>query len=407
MARSKIKTWLPLDRWAEIMGIHPVHFNGLDATALAPSNACGEVFFQYSWQHADRVGRDDIAMAIQAAEQEIAAEVGYNLLADWTVGERIPFAVPMQPGVYSLNGLNPRGQLNSIELRRGHVISGGMKARSVISAGAAIVRTDEDGDGYKETCTVTVATTITEANEIAAYYPGQSGVDEWEIRPITVSFSGGNVVIQFKAWQVVDPDNMEAFDPDPLDAEDATNYETTVDVYRLYNDQRTQVQFMWEDSPGLNCCSTCAACQFGTQSGCFHLREQRIGIAVPAPASWDSDDEEWDAQEWSVCRGPDQARFWYYSGYEDRSLTRSKVEMAAYWEYAVAYFAASKLDRPVCGCSNVQEFIDKWRVDVAVNEFQETSITVTQEILSNRLGTTAGAIYAWKRIRQTGMRVSK
>lgn len=408
MARSEVKTWLSLDRWAQIIGIHPLHFNGLDATDLTPNTVCGELWFQHPWQHSDRVGRDDVARSIQAAEQEIAAEVGYNLLADWTVEERIPFARPGVPGVYNLSGTNPRGQMNSIELRRGHVISGGVKTKSVISAAAAIVRSDEDGDGYSETCTVTVATTITAANEIAVYYAGKSGVDAWEVRPITVSFSGGNVVIQFKAWQVPVESEMEAINPDPLDAEAAGSYETTIDVYRLYNDPSTQVQFMWENSPGCSCgTGTCTTCQLSTQAGCFHLREPRIGIAVPTPGSWDSDDEEFDVAAFAVRRGPDQARFWYYSGYEDKSLTRSKVEMASYWEYAVAYFAASKLDRSVCGCSNVQTFIDGWRMDVAVNEFQGTTVTVLPELLSNRLGTTRGAIYAWKRIQQTGMKVSK
>lgn len=405
MARSDVKTWLPLDRWAEIIGIHPLHFNGLDATDLAPDTVCGDVWFQHSWQHADRVGHEDVAMAIQQAEMQIAAEVGYNLLPDWTVAERIPFAQPGVPGVYNLNGLNPRGQLNSVELRRGHVISGGVKTKTVISAGESFVRSDEDSDGFAELCTVTVATSVTDANEIALFYPGKSGEDGWEIRPIQVSFSGGNAIITFKVWLIAAANKMDVFDPDPLDAEDNASYESTVDVYRVYNDPSTQAQFMWENSPG--CCGTCDACLFSTQAGCFHLREQRIGIAVPAPGSWDSDDEEFDAAAWSVCRGPDQVRFWYYSGFEDKSMTRSKVEMAKFWEYPVAFYAASLLDRSVCGCSNVQAFIDKWRLDVAVNEFQGTTVTVTPELLSNRLGTTMGAIYAWKRIRQNGVRVLK
>jgi len=405
MARSDVKTWLPLDRWAEIIGIHPLHFNGLNATDLAPDTVCGDVWFQHSWQHADRVGHEDVAMAIQQAEMQIAAEVGYNLLPDWTVAERIPFAQPGVPGVYNLNGLNPRGQLNSVELRRGHVISGGVKTKTVISAGESFVRSDEDSDGFAELCTVTVATSVTDANEIALFYPGKSGEDGWEIRPIQVSFSGGNAIITFKVWLIAAANKMDVFDPDPLDAEETASYESTVDVYRVYNDPSTQVQFMWENSP--NCCGTCNACLFSTQAGCFHLREQRIGIAVPAPGSWDSDDEEFDAAAWGVCRGPDQARFWYYSGFEDKSMTRSKVEMAKFWEYPVAFYAASLLDRSVCGCSNVQAFIDKWRLDVAVNEFQGTTVTVTPELLSNRLGTTMGAIYAWKRIRQNGVRVLK
>ncbi len=410
MARSDVKTWLPLDRWSEIIGIHPLHFNGLISASLSPDTVCGEIWFQHSWQHADRVGHEDVAMAIQQAELQIAAEAGYNLLPEWTKEERLSYALPIQPGVYNLNGLNQRGLLNSIELRRGHVISGGVKTKSVIEAGASYVRSDVDSDGFQETCTVTVATTITDANEIALFYPAKNGEEAWEIRPIEVSFSGGNVIITFKVWLISAANKMNVFDAEPLDAEEDTSYESTVDVYRVYNDPSTQVQFMWENSPSLNCCcgsGTCVACQLGTQAGCFHLRDQRIGITVPAPGSWDSDAENFVATEFAGCRGPDQARFWYYSGFEDKNLTRSKVEMAKYWEYPVAFYAASLLDRSVCGCSNVQEFINRWRMDVSMNEFEGTTVTVTPELLMNRLGSTVGAIYAWKRVQQNGVKVLK
>lgn len=407
MARSNVRTWLPLDRWAEIIGLHPLHFNSLVSTTLVPNNICGNVWFQYSWQHSDRVGHEDVSMAIKEAELEIAAEVGFNLLPDWTIEERLPYARPGVPGVYGLGGRNVRGQFKSVELRRGHVISGGVKTKAVIEAGAAFVRSDQDSDGFQETVTVTVATSITDGNEIAVFYPAKDGLDEWEVRPIKVSFSGGNAIITFKIWQISAANKMDAINPDPLDAEVDASYESTVDVYRVYNDPSTQAQFLWENQPGVTCCGTCYACQFGSQAGCFHLREARLGMAVPAPGSWDSDNERFDSAAWSVCRDPDQVRFWYYSGFEDKGLTRSKVEMAKFWENAVAFYAASKLDRPGCGCSNVEEYLDMWRLDVAVNEFQGVSVTVTPELLSNKLGTSRGAIYAWKRIHQNGMRVIK
>lgn len=407
MARSSIKTWLSLDRWAEIIGIFPLHFNGLSSNTIHPSNVCGEIFFQFAWQHSDRTGRDEIAMAIQASEQEIAAEVGYNLMPDWTIEERHTCQTPFAPGVYNLNGLNPRGMFNSVELNKGHVISGGVVSKVLISNAAAIVRTDPNGDGYSELCTVVVATTVTDEDEIRAYYPGHYGADEWEIRPISVSIAGGNATITFKSWQIPIESSFDTLDPDPLDADVVGSYITTVDVYRVYNNIATQVQFMWENNGIVDCCGSCVACQFSTQAGCFHLREQRLGIAVPAPASWDSRTEEYTEQEWSACRAPDQIRFWYYSGYQDKGLARPLVTMAPYWEYAVAYFAASKLDRPVCGCSNVNQFIEKWRMDLLVNKNDDVSFNATPEMLANRLGTTMGGIYAWKRIQQNGMRVNK
>jgi len=405
MARSNIKTWLSLDRWAEIIGLNPLNFNQLASTSLFPNNVCGDVFFQYDWMHSDRIGRDTIAMAIQAAEQEIAAEAGYNLMPDWTIQERLTYPQPAVPGMYG-DAMNPRWMFKSVELRKGHVISGGVRTKTLIQAGAAVVRSDADADSFQETCTVTVATALTDTNEIRAFYPAKSGADGWELRPITVSISGGNAVIQFKIWQIAAANQMDAMDSPVLDAHDAASYETTVDIYRVYNDPSTQVQFMWENCSDGDCCGSCVACQFGTQAGCFHLREARLGLAVPTPGTWDSTDQEFDFTEWSACREPDQTRFWYYSGFVDQNIDRPYANLANYWEYAVAYYAASKIDRPVCGCSNVNQFIEKWRVDIAFSDNAGSYVT-TPEMLANRLGTSVGGIYAWKRIHQPGVRIIK
>lgn len=407
MARSNVQTWLPLDRWAEIIGLNPLHWNQLVSTRLVPGTVCGDVFFQYSWQHSDRLGRDDIAMAIQAAELEIAAEVGYNLLPDWTVEERLPYPQPFVPEVFNTWGTNVRGVMKSVELRRAHIISGGVKTKSLIQAGIAIVRSDPDVDQFQELCTVTVPTSVTDINEIRAFYPAQNGADGWEIRPITVTLSGANAIITFKIWQVVAANQLDAINAQPLEAEGAATFETTIDVYRVYNDPSTQAQFMWENSEQLNCCGTCIACQFSTQAGCFHLRDARLGLAVPTPGTWVAADQSFSALEWSACREPDQVRLWYYSGIQDLSLARPKVQMSHYWEYSIAYLAASKLDRPVCGCSNVQQFIDKWRRDAMFSSEEEGAMQLTPDQAGNHMGTSLGALYAWRQIQRNGVKVLK
>ena len=78
-ACAERRTWLSIDEWAQIIGINPLHLNGLASENLLPNNICGDVFFEHAWQHSDRVGRQEIAMAIKQAEQDIAREAGYNL----------------------------------------------------------------------------------------------------------------------------------------------------------------------------------------------------------------------------------------------------------------------------------------------------------------------------------------
>lgn len=407
MARASIRTWLSLDRFAQIIGLNPLNFNQLSSRTYFPNNVCGDVFFQHDWQHSDRLGRETIAMAIQQAEAEIEREAGYKLMPDWTVDERQAYPHPAVPGVYG-NALNPNGLNKSIELDKGHLLSGGIRTKTEVQSGAAVVRQDDDGDGYAETCVVVVPTTVTDANEIRAYYPGKSAEDEWEIRPIRVTISGGNANIQFYVWQIVAANQLERMNAQALEAGTAGNYETTVDIYRLYNDPQTQVQFLWEqcDSMDGNCCGSCVACQFGSQAGCFHTRDFRMGVVVPTPGTWNARNTEFDYVEWGACREPDQARFWYYSGYKDNTLKRPYADLAPYWEYAVAYYACSKFERPVCGCSNVNQFVEKWRTDIAFSS-DAGSYVSTPEMMGNRLGTSVGAIYAWKRIQQNGMKVNK
>lgn len=405
MARSEIKTWLSLDEWAALIGIDPLLFNGLVSSTLHKNNVCGGPFFQYDWQHSDRVGRDTIAMAIQAAEKEMAAEAGFNFMPDWTTEERLSYPRPAFPEAYNLYGANVRWMNKSVEAQKGHIISGGVRAKSVIQLAAAVVRSDVDGDGYAELATVIVPITTTDTNEVHAYYHGYGGDDGWEIRPIKVSISGGNATITFKSWQIPLGIQMDQFNIQPLEADDPLSYEAFVDVYRVYNDPATQLQFMWENAE--NCCGSCSACQLSTQAGCFHLRDARLGIIVPSAASWDSREEAFTSMEFSACREPDQVRLWYYSGYHDDSVARPYAELSPYWKYPIAYFAASKFERAVCGCSNVNQFIERWRKDAAYSSLSEGGISMTAEQASNRLGTSVGALYAWKRIHQNGMIVNK
>ena len=81
MARADQYTWLPLERWRELLGICPFSFNQLvSEDGLVPSGDCGEVWFQHAYQNTDYTAREDVAEAIRGAERNIASEAGYHLL---------------------------------------------------------------------------------------------------------------------------------------------------------------------------------------------------------------------------------------------------------------------------------------------------------------------------------------
>ena len=82
MARAETLTKLPLDRWAQLMGINPMHFNGVFHPD-SPPTVCQQPWLQHPWQAADRLGREDIANAIAfLASREADFVTGHGLLVD-------------------------------------------------------------------------------------------------------------------------------------------------------------------------------------------------------------------------------------------------------------------------------------------------------------------------------------
>lgn len=410
MGRASTLTKLPLDTWAKIIGYNPFHFNGV-YTALLPDVTCNSDeggWMQYAWQDASKVSREDLAEAIAEAEAMIENYIGYYLLPTWTIDER---RVTERPAIRELfsGGVNIRNMAKSVKAYKAHAISGGQRAKSVISAGAAIVRSDANGDGYNELCTVTVASTV-DIDEVRVYFPGESGADEWEIRPVKVVASGANLVITFGIQLAVDPDLWEAFNATGIDGDTAANFVTTVDVYRVYNDPQSQLQLLWEPDALGNCgCgdASCAVCTFAAQDGCLHIRDSRLGILAYSPAAWNITESAFDNASYAVWRDPDRLRLWYYSGNvwgTDDPRYRPTVDMEPYWQKAVAYLAAALLERQVCACNNVEKFIDYYREDLA-RSGSEVSYQNLPDQLGNAFGTRRGAVYAWQRANQEGRRI--
>jgi len=403
MARAETKTWLSLDRWAEIIGLNPLHFNQLASTEFP--DLCGQPWYQFDWQDADRAGRESIAQAIRLAERRIAKYLGYNLIPDWT-DEIVMTPRPASPELFGY-ATNPRWARKSVNASKGHLISGGIKASSVIEAGAAIVRTDVDGDTYFEHCTVTVVTDVADC-EIRVYYPGESGSEDWEIRPIKVSSAGGVATITFKSWQIVKPELQSVLNPEPATAETDTNYVTTVDVYRVYNDPQTQVLFMWEQMAEFCNCSTgsCSQCSWGTQNGCLQVRDNRLGIVTFAPGTWDAVNEYFTKTSFSIGREPEKMRLYYYSGFEDKDRACPRRDMDQALEKAIAHFAATLLDRDMCACNNVQNYLDYWREDLS-RVGADVTYQNSPMLLGNPFGTMRGAVHAYKICNDEGRKIGK
>lgn len=411
MARAETVTKLPLDRWAYIMGIHPLHFNQV---RLENNPHCDQLMFQHEWQNSDHVSREEIARAIAEAETKIEDYLGYRLMPTWEVDEWNGTHRSYQPENVIYGALDVRGFRQTVRANWGYMISGGVKSKELVEQDAPIVWTDENNDGYFETATVTVITVALDKNEIAVYYPGEDGDDSWEIRPTEVSISGGIATIRFKRELTVRPEFFDLFDITEagLDGTDDDNFLSTVDVYRRYNDPQSQVSFLWEPFAGYFCgtCggSGCPSCAYETQTGCLILRgDPRTSIVGYWPGEWDVDEDVFITRPWAVGRNPDIVRLYYYAGWRNRNQ-KYISRMAPEWELPVAYMAAAMLDRPPCDC--VSNNWNQWRFDLTLADGDQDGHPIFREPGSglvggskgptdNPFGTRRGELYAWRKVR--------
>ncbi|KKN78144.1 hypothetical protein LCGC14_0353710 [marine sediment metagenome] len=415
MARARTKTKLSLDRWAEILGIDPRHFNQV-TTSAKPPNLCSQVWKQYAWQENDQIGREDVAQAIAQAEEMFESEVKYKLLPDWQVDERAHLTKAGFPDVLSMNSLDARGFPHAIQTLFGHLVSGGIEAKTLIQAGVGVTYTDTDGDSYPETATIIVATTVIDPEQIAVYFPGENGRDEWEIKPLNdpltrrraITIAGGVATIIVARELLVDPDLWNALAPEAVDGNVDANFLSTVDIFQHFNDPQQAVTLMWSPRPNLCGCASgsCPTCAHSTQTGCLIINDHRIGSFHFRPATWNATTEEFDAASFAVGRNPDNARLWYYAGFRDMSNDAPNLEMERQLERTIAYLSLTLMRRPVCGCNNIQELFKQMNQDLALNistSAGSESFQLSDRALLNPWGTKRGALLAWQ-LAQSGNR---
>lgn len=414
MTRASTPTMLSLDRYAKIMGLSPAHFSGASGvsggTAPFPTDStCSQLWFQHPWQSNGKVSREELAFEINQAEEEIMRILGYPPAPKWICEEVTQFPQHHRPDEFGPN-FNSRGMPLSVITRYGKVTAGGRRAVEYIGnpAGVQIVSSDPDGDGWNELVTITFPTTLTDACDVKVYYHDHDGDPEYEIRePISKTITGGNVVIIFYRWQIIDPALWEALPneikPVGLNLNDAI-YVTEVDLYREYNDETANAsEFYWEPDCSVLSCVTCggtgcAACTLTTQLGCLHVRDAHAGIVVPTPGAYDRTTGEWIGAEYTICRRPDFVKLWYYAGeIDNRKLCGVCEPLSDFWAKAIAVLATARLRKPLCGCGAAQSEFERLQREAsfsATGDFFNASI----DDLKNPFGMRVGEIIAWQKV---------
>lgn len=405
MARASTSTLLSLDRWAKMLSLSPVHFNGAAGSDIwLDYGSCEDVWPQYAWQIDKEIAsREEVAMAIGNAERDIANVLGYWPAPVWSVDE-------MHAYPHGTRGVK------TIEAEWGKIISPGKRAVSTIEAGATVAYSDPDGDGWAELATITVATDVTDKREIKVFTAGLGGVAEWEIRPLrNVVLSGGNAVITVDAWLLLDPDLWEKHPSTDgfaaINITVAANFVDTVDVSRVYNDttqagskfysSQYRMDYAYGSCPNCNG-SGCQVCGATVQEGCFTVINSRMSAVRPFPASYS--DGAWSIAQFTNCVAPAEVALNYYAGDMSQPYRNSQSldPLSDYWAETIMWLSVARLPKGVCGCGRVKERIDELQRDMSMfRETQGGAIWTRFEkmsVFSNLFGTRVGEVKAWERV---------
>ena len=403
MARASTYTLLSLDYYARLMGIPPVGFNsGIAAHAFPLGGGCSDVWWQWDWQANDKISRESLAVAIHDAEEDISRALGWSPAPTWAWREEQPWPRFHMHDVVGANRYQVDGRDMPVRAGWRKVIAPGRRASTLVVAGTAIVYTDADADGFVETATVTFATTITDRRELHFYHPTHSGEESWEIRPPrTLTIAGGVATATFWTWQCVLESLWDAFPGNDgmtaVNMEDAANLLTTMDCYRVRNDEsQAAVQFVWMPDQITNPTALTETTQYGT----LLVRDAENAQVTPYPATYST---SWTRVDWNVCLPPEKTRLWYYHGEQQRCYQdETCVEpLSLFWAQAIAWLATARLERPFCACGNAVALSEDLRTDLALMG-SAFSFATTEEILGCPFGTRKGAVMAWTRVAKFG-----
>lgn len=338
------RSCIGLARYAKLTGYSECALNGVAKEGEVNGECDNPLWTQYQ--------RDTLLYYLAEAQSEIENVTGYPLCPTYFTDEfhslRTQSAFP-------------------IHSRWMKVLAAGVRAETDIQTQATI-------DYSVEPALIgSLATSVTDVNEIHVFYPGS----EREIEPSKVTIAGGSVQIWIPRCRLVTPD---AFDTPQggLDYTDLTNFLEVADVKRVYTDSNVNAEFVYAHRETVGACPHCgcATCGEATEDACLY-------VANPATGALDALRATNTGGVWTVNRNcydacPTGVRVNYLAGLS---------QLTAQLETAVLRLAHSLMPVSPCGCD---VFRSLWERDTHVPDF------ISPEREASSFGWSDGAFFAWK-----------
>lgn len=424
-------TLLPLEHFRRILAYNPWHFFGLQGTVGASrvDSSCNDVVYSYAWQNANAAGRTEVLEAIQSAEDKLAAYLYYRPAPHYVV-ETVAWP-RYQGGQHSrFSPIDALGRWVGVSTGEKYIQAVGVETRAVIGLAQAVVYSDPNGDTLNELATITIATTVTDPDQIEVFFnavdrydgttiPATGAPDvidnalRWRIQPVTVRMSGGVATITGPAWVFVKPLLYEG--GAPLDPATAANFASTVDIYRRYTDpdgtttDTSQAVLIWETTPcgGGWWCGCDSSATFTTNAtdpaavayalARAGIRDSVNGEIAPGPAVYNSTAGSFGEVRFATGFEPDRVLLRYRAG-----LPLAAGQMQRQWQTIVARLAMAEMPERLSACDVANKELHRWQFDLArsAGNNDEAYGAVSTRDLDNPFGTRRGHVFAWRAIQQ-------
>lgn len=404
----------PLDIFRAQMGMHPWHFWQLANSTAPVVTTCNDLVYQYAWQGGDAAARTDVALALESAEEKLREYLGYAVAPRY-VTETLPWPQYLATGLHAHGYGAVDGHWQTVQLREGEIQAAGVESLTLIGT-AAVAYSDADGDGLDETFTVTIATAVTDASQIAVYFVTADRLesaavgDAWRIRPVNVTISGGTATITGRSWLLVKPIKYEGVATATLDPDTASNLAATLAVYQRTTNTDTQATLIWDTLPWpAYACGATSPPAFGspydpaataTAVARVGITDARRGIVHPAYAVYDAATATWSSSVCCVGRLPDRVTVRYLAGKTLLSTPDGAIDPA--WARTICAFAAAECGRPICACQDANRKLFYWQTDLARTggNNDEAYGAISADDLNNPFGTRRGHVHAWRHVQQ-------
>ena len=328
---------LPIYTFFEAIQFNPWHAFGIAGTGLLKvASGCNELTRRYAWQNSGAGGHQQIEQAITTAEAKLRQWLGFSVAPHYVV-ETLPY-----PDYWPADG-----RWGAVQLTESEVRAVGVETLAPISVGALVTYTDTDGDTIEDTFTVSAASALTDASQVAVYvssgdrFSGWGATtalsSRWRLLPVQVTISGGTITVRGPKQLCVKPIKYEGVvnvGTNGLDPADAANFVTTLDLYQRYtainstNVATSQAVLTWETRPCHGwwcCCDGCAADPFSGSPNDpaataqavarVGIRDGTLGLVTPAEAIYNSATGVWSACDGMTCGAPDRVTVRYLAGY--------------------------------------------------------------------------------------------